>query len=339
MRLTACRALRFSPSGRRAVLHYVLLSVLLMAPQLQARQTTLPPSVALRTEVSYVNIALLEAIVPAQSAAAMLSFRLIRDLHNSAEPVTRIAVSSALADSLETGVEYIIAYETVRKVRDNESKRYLALPEGPQLMQVQGAYPAIFRRHAALVERLTNSPQLAQTDPDGLIKSIFAGMREDDPAIKSFFVREIVNWNALYPHLSTRHYDDLYAALISANANPGTRTAILELREPLHTGIGVARIGAQARNLLLQMPVDLDPVSQQPTLVLNALLFMQTYQLADWDSVSRWTRATVPTIAERAVLILNAMDSERARLLARQRLSESLLPGAARRVLLRFVKN
>jgi len=141
--------------------------VLSITTSIEARQTTLPPSIALRTEVSYVSIVLLEALTKATNNSIDLSFLLVEDIHNTADTVTVVNVAASLADQLKKGAEYVIAYEKVTKLRDNESKFYSPLAGGPQLMRVEGAYPAIFLRNKPLIERLKSNPQQAQSDPDG----------------------------------------------------------------------------------------------------------------------------------------------------------------------------
>lgn len=323
----------------RGVSCLLMVISLWLSQALHARETTLPPSVALRTEVSYVNIALLESSTRVDEQWVSLRFNLIKDLHNSAEPVTDIRVVTTLAAQLEIGAEYVIAYEALRKIRDNEAKQYVPLSNGPELIRVQGAYPAIFRRNERLIERLTSDPQQAASDPDSLIQTIFSGIVDDDPSIKTFFVREIVNWNGLYPHLNAEHYSALFAALVSPNASTGTKTAVFELREPLHRGIGIERVGEQARGVLRYMSVNMDPLGEEPGLILNALLFLDSYQLtADWDTLGRWTWTNIPTIAERAFLMLKRLDEPRAQALVQRRLKDSLLHTATRRMFERQAK-
>ncbi len=313
--------------------------IVLLSQAVIARETTLPPSIALRTEVSYVNIVLLESAERVDQQQTNLHFSLIKNLHNTAAEKIDIRVTNLLAADLEVGAEYIIAYETVRKVRDNEAKHYIRIANGPELMRVQGAYPAIFRRNESLVDRLLSDPQEAVSDPDALIQTIFSGMADNDPVIKAFFVREIVNWNALYPYLKPEHYSALLAALVSPNANAGTKIAILELRKPLNQGIGIDQIGQHARGLLSYMSVNMDPIGEGPALILNALLFLEAYQLtAEWDMLSRWTQTNIPTIAERAVLMLKRIDENRAQTLIQQRLKDSLLNVTTRRMLERQAK-
>lgn len=310
--------------------------VLIMAPLVNAATTVLPPSVALRTEVSYVSVVLLTSITAVDGDLTDLSFQLIENLHNDSSENISIKVPNFLAAQLEIDAEYVIAYETVKKIRDNESKRYVFLSDGPKLMRVQGAYPAIFKRDASLIKQLTRSPALTEPNIQAFISDIFAGMETDDPGLKSFFVREIVNWPALHKYLTQQHYQKLYTALISPNANAGAKTAILEFRTNLHKGIGIERIGEHAASIIGNQSVILDPLGENSALVLHALRFLEQYEMSDWDMISRWTRTNIPTIAEQALLILKAIDGPRLQALAQQRLSETLMSESTRRVLKRF---
>ncbi len=313
------------------------LAACLLINSTYAAKAAPPPSVALRTEVSYVNIVLLESVNHTQNGSAQLNVELLEDLHNHAQPRIVINATPGLAAQLEVGSEYVVAYYSVKKIRDNELKHYQPLSDGPELMHVDGAYPAIFKRNAHLIQQLTSSPELAQSDPDTLIQNIFSGMAATDPVIKAFFVREIINWDALHSSLKTKHYQSLYQALISPNATPDTVSALLESRENLHSAIGVKRIGAQAHSILQGMSVNLDINGQEPTMVLNALIFAESHQLADWHTISRWTRANIPTLAERALLLLASLDADKALELARQRVTETRLNQATRRAVQRFI--
>ena len=321
------------------IIKYLLSFILFLTLSSHARDMTKPPSIGLRTEVSYLSVVTLVNKETYNKNKIKLTFSLVKNIHNQSEPEVLIDVAPELANNLSINVEYIIAYYNLKKTRVGEIKKYIPLLNGPQLLSIEGANPAIFKNDPILINQFALSPSLAKKDPQILIQAIFKGLLSDDPKIKEFFVREIINWTSLHQHLKAEHFEQLYSAFISPNGSTGTRVAILEGRSKLHNAIGIERIGKKAIEILYGAPVNLDMNSELPTLILQALKFLDDNKLGSWNDISRWAKTNVPTLSERSLIMLDKIDANKTLELAKSRLLDTYLDEPSRRVIIRFIKS
>lgn len=301
------------------------------------RDFTKPPSVALRTELSYVCEVLLTSKKIVMPDKMMLSFILSKNLHNHSANEINILVTSSIAQNLALDVKYIISYQKLRKTKINGIVKYIPNIGGLFFINVEGANPAIFRTNELLIKQLTSSPQIAQSNPDLLIKDIFKGMLEKDPKIQEFFVRELINWDVLHKNLDQENFQQLYEIYNSTDATLGTMTAILEPRPFIHKALGHIKIAEKVLNILKYSPVNIDAASQKPTLILQALKFVSGDKPPNWNILSRWTRSNIPTITEQVLLMMEKIDSIKAVQFAKSRILDTSLSDASRRVLIRFI--
>jgi hypothetical protein len=318
---------------------YFFSIILFLSFSTHAKDMTKPPSIGLRTEVSYLSVMTIVNKEKQSKEIIKLTFNLVRNIHNKSEPEVVIDVAPELARNLSMNVEYIVAYHKLKKARVGEVKKYIPLLNGPKLLSIEGANPAIFKNNPLLIKHFAFSPSLAKKDPQVLIKAIFKGLLSDDPNIKEFFIREIINWTALHKHLKPVHFEQLYSTFISPNASVGTRIAILEGRSKLHNSIGIERIGKKVLEILYGAPVNLDMNSELPTLILQALEFLDENKLGNWNDISRWAKTNVPTLSERSLLMLAKIDTEKALKLANSRLNDTYLDEPGKRVIVRFIKS
>jgi hypothetical protein len=314
----------------------LLFALILFSNFSLAKEYTKPPSVALRTEASYVTSVVLNSKKKFNDEVK-LKFLLIKNLYNESDKNIDIIVSNEFAKSLETNVNYIIAYEKLRQVKVNGLKKYIKIENGPRLIDVEGASPALFRNNELLVQQLTNSPEIAKSDPNILIETIFNGIDQKDPKIKEFFVREIINWSQIHTHLSKQNYQTLFNVLISADSTVNMKIAVLEGRTELHANIGIEKISNIVLNLLNNFPVQLDAFSDNPTLILEALNFVKANKLQSWDTIRRWTRSNIPTISEKALNILDTIDSNKTQAFIKHLIFETSLSEPTRRVIKRYI--
>jgi hypothetical protein len=318
---------------------YILFIIFLFSFPTHSRDMTKPPSIGLRTEVSYLSVVTLVNKEKDNTEITQLKFNLIKNIHNKSKAEVVIDVLPELARKLSVKTDYIIAYYKLKKTRVGELKKYIPLLNGPQLLSIEGANPAIFRYNPLLIEHFFLSPSLAKSDPQVLIQSIFKGLLSDDSKIQEFFVREIINWTTLHQHLKSVHFEQLYSAFISPNGSVGTRVAILEGRSKLHKAIGIERLGQKVIEILYGTPVNLDMDSESPTLILQGLKFLDENKLGNWDNISRWAKTNVPTLSERSLLMLAKIDSKKSLELAKNRLLDTFIDEPSRRVNIRVIQS
>jgi hypothetical protein len=301
------------------------------------RDFTKPPSVALRTEFSYVSVVQLSS-KKSLTKGFELNFSLLNDLFNRSNQKIIIVVDKKLESTLEPNKDYIIAYQRFKKTKIEGIPRIVSMPNGPSLLNVEGASPAIFSNNALLAKQLKINPDIAKKDPQLLIDIIFKGISEEDPKIQEFFVRELINWGVIQKNLSRDNFKSLYDVFTSINATPGTLIALLEARANIHKGMSVKKMQLKVKNVLDNIPVNLDQSSETPTLIMRSLDFLKRNNLGDQKIYSRWVRCNIPTISELALLSLSKIDLNKALELANKVIEDSSINSATRRVLKRFIK-
>lgn len=304
-----------------------------------AKDFTKPPSVKLRNEVSFVSEVTLQKKQTQSPGKTLLKFTLLKDLHNKSDNSINISVQSSLAKTLSVNENYIIAYQKVRKSKVRGLKTYIPNENGPFLMNVEGANPAIFRSNPLLIKQLLSSPSMERTNPQKLINDIFTGLSQKDPKIKDFFIRELINWDALHQHLEKKHFEKLLAIYNDLDAPIGLRIALLEPRQLIHQAIGREKFEPIVFNILKYYPVNMDTSSQIPTLVLQALRFIEKNDSIDSNMISRWTRSNASSIAEHALLMLDKSNPSQALESAKDRLENTQIHDTTRRTLTRFVSS
>ncbi len=320
-------------------MHKFFLFILISSNLVFARDYTKPPSIALRNEISFVSEVTLISKKYLEADKWILNFTLSKDLYNESQKEISISDSRKLAKSLELNVKYIIAYQTHKKNKVNGLIKYLPYDNGPVLLRVEGANPAIFRQNKLLISQLQSSPEQAKSHPQAFIANIITGMFEQDPKIREFFVRELINWANLQKDISNDDYIQLAKVFNSSDATIDTMTAFLENRPRLHSSIGVQKLKVKVINLINSFPIDLDPLTNHPSLILHALSFSDSYKLGNWDLYSRWIQSNIPSITEKSLLILNKLDPNNTIKLVKIRLTDTNLDDSSRRVLNRFVAN
>jgi|GEM_PF-3063445 len=321
------------------LIHRFFLLALLSTSVVVAREHTNPPSIALRTETSFVSEVTLASKNYVEQNQWNLKFVLQSNLHNTSKDEITLTVPGKLAKNLVTNVKYIIAYQTHRKFKENGSVKFEMYADGPRLIRVEGANPAIFRLNDKLKSQLQSTPGLLKSEPLLFIQSIMRGIAEDDPKIQEFFVRELINWDGLHAKLSDQDWNQLFEVFNSSDVSVGSITALLENRSVVHNSIGVDRMGTKVVQWLENWSVDMDAASDTPNMVLTALNFAQANQLSEWPLYSRWTRSNIPSVAEKALLILDQLNAPKTKELAMKRMQETMLSDESRRVLGRYLNN
>ena len=317
-------------------MHKIFLFLLIFSDLVIAKDFTKPPSIALRNEISFVSEMTLESKKHTEADKWQLSFSLVNNLHNKSKKQLLIFVPRKLAQSLELNMGYIVAYQTHKKTKVEGLKKYIAYKNGAKLLKVEGANPAIFRTNKLLVAQLQSIPEQAKTNPHEFINKIINGMYEKDPKVQEFFVRELVNWVGLHQHVSRKNYVRLSKIFNSNTATIDMITAVLGSRPSFHKFIGVKALGKKAISLLNNYPLDLDPLSGQPSLISQALTYTALYKLGGWELYSRWLGCNIPSITEKALLILNKLDPIKTKELVEIRLLDTQLSDPSRRVLKRY---
>ncbi len=317
----------------------LFLFIIIVIQSVSAKDFTKPPSVKLRNEVSFVSEVVLKSKHKKPAGKTLLEFTLIKDLHNQSDKSINITTQSDLAKSLSLNENFIIAYQKVRKTKVRGLKTYIADENGPFLLNVEGATPAIFRSHPLLIKQLQSSPSMATTDPKKVINDIFIGLAEKDPKVKDFFVRELINWDALHKHLEKEHFQKLLAAYQAFDAPLGLRIALLEPRPQIHQAIGKDKFKPIVLNILKYYPVHMNTSGQVPTLILQALRFIEASDSLDIDMISRWTQSNASSVAEHALLMIDKAHPSQALEIAKQQLLNTHLHDTTRRTLIRFVSS
>ncbi len=323
------------------MLRFIVLTALLTpsVSSVSAREFTKPPSIALRSEISYVaETVLTNKKYLKKSKQWQLNFLLLHDIHNQSQKTIQILVDNDLASSLSSKEKYIIAYRTHRKTKIDGITRYLPLENGPVPMSVQGAEPAIFRSHEQLKKQMATNPQMAQSNPKQLIQNILTGINNEDPKIQEFFIRELINWNGLPAQLNPNQLEQLLNVFLDSSVSSGTLTAFLENRQDFHSALGVKEMAPKVTEMLTHIPINLSSESTTPTLIYEALNFLKSHKLGTWDIYQRWTRSNNPSITELALLQLHQICPEKTLQLAKSRLTESLVSNTSRRILKRYVQ-
>jgi len=306
-----------------------------------ARPTTQPPSVALRTALSHVAVVELLA-VNEQNASTQATFKPLRVLHNTeTASEIRLAVAPAATAMLVPGQHYIIAYQKQRRVGKGEPRRYAPFPGGPVLLTEQGANPALFPYHEQLERSLTADPVAAVADPAPLIAEIFAGLALPELALKRFYLRELFNWTALHEHLSDAHIQHLREVFAAPWLDAEMLVAFYEPRLALQQKLGLERLTERALTTLAGSPVQLDLLSAQPNLLLEMLRFIGDQQLAQPELLvlSRWLYSNHHLVAEKALLLIAAINPEAAAEQARLALRSVALRTEVRRILTQYLRN
>lgn len=314
-------------------------TLLLITHVVTARDFTKPTSIALRTEISYVTEATLIEKKHLEAKKWQLKFNMVSEIHNTSPEVLNILVKADLAHSLAINFNYIIAYQTHQKTKVNGLVEYHLLANGPTLMKVEGANPAIFRSNQQLKKQFLIDPKLAQNDPKKLINTIMAGMKAKDPKIQEFFVRELINWVGLPDHLTDTDHQQLLALFNSTESSVGTLVALLENRTALHQAMGIEKMSSKVLSLLRVLPTQMEADSGLPAMVLQALNFSQEHAIGDWHIYSRWIRSNIPSITEKALLALHAINTDKTIDLVKDRNKETHLSDSSRRVLTRYLMN
>ena len=258
------------------------------------------------------------------------------DIHNISHDEITITVNSELASNLATDVNYIIAYQTHHKTKVNGIKKYKTMPNGPTIIEVDGANPAIFKANTKIKKQLQTDPQTALSNPKLLLESIMTGTQESDPKIQEFFVRELINWSDLHPHISAIELQHLADIFNSPDITVGSMTAILENRPGLNSTVLINNISTKVTDLLRTIPVDLDANTEWPTLLMRAMEFSAKNLSGNWEVYSRWTKSSIPILVEIALAQLEKINPAKTVGLVNRRLADTLLNDASRRLLTRY---
>lgn len=303
-----------------------------------AREYTQPPGIALRNPLAYIVLAQLKTITAAENQKWNLVFDKINDLHNSYESELSFKVDRQLAQALQAEQNYVIAFQTHRITKKEGIKKYIPFKEGPSFISVQGADPAIFIENEQLIKQLKADPKLATTKPELLIKDIMSGMAQDDPKIKEFFIRELINWNGLPSALSQNDLNFLNGVLLDTELSAGALTAFFENRPEFHQALGLENLLNRAKNLLANTPVNQNDGGQISTLIYTALHLLKVHEAGEYNLFSRWLVSDNPAITELALLQMHELNPSATLQTVQQKLNHTLIHDASRRVLVRYVK-
>lgn len=315
-----------------------LLLLLLFCNPLLSRDYSKPPSLALRNEVSFVSQVTLDSIQKNDSGYLSLHVSPINDIHNQSTNKIVIRVSEAIAKNLKAGNQYIIAYQTHHKVKENGISKFKPNTNGAKLMNVDGAKPAIFKSNKKLLKQFENSPQMAQSKPQEFIENIILGMQETDDKIQDFFVRELINWPSLHPHITKYQFKKLLQIFNTQDLSIASLTAFLETQKNFKNSLGIESMSIKINNQLMSFPVQLEASSQYPSFVLQALKFLQENNFYDRSVISRWLETNIPSITEKALLILNQYEPQYTVELVNKILLKSKINKTSKNVLKRFRK-
>jgi len=319
----------------------MLMLTLLLPATANARPSTQPPSVALRTALSHVLVADL-ATIEVQPDKTTATFIPVRTLHNT-EYAAEIGlpVPPQVMPMLEPGQRYIIAYQKQRRVGRDNPPRYEPFPDGPVLLTEQGANPAVFPYHEQLESSLSADPAAAVDDPAQLIEHIQTGLALPELALKRFYLRELFNWTALHDDLSAEDMDRLRAVLTAPWLDSEMLVAFYEPRPALQRNLGLQMLQERARDTLSGSPVQLDLFSAQPSLLLGMLRFLASDEadLPEQHILARWLYSNHHPVAENALLLIAAENTDAAVALARQALQSKALVPQVRRALTQFMRN
>lgn len=313
--------------------------LLLVSFSASTREFTKPPSIELRSEISFVaETVLTNKSFNKEKKRWALTFKLVNDIHNTSENQIKVMVNQDLANTLALNESYVIAYQNHRKAKVDGVKRYLPLQDGPTLLSVQGAEPAVFKNHESIIRQLNTSPDLAQSNPQKLIKNIIDGITIEDPKIRTFFVRELINWNGLYTELNHTQKQQLLTTFLDPNTPTESLLAFVENRPDLHQALDIDKMIEKVSQILIHMPTTQDNQSAVATFVHEALQFLNNHQVRDWDLNHRWLRSDNPSITEVALSQLHIINPQKAQLAVKKRLLETNISDTSRRVLKRYLK-
>lgn len=312
----------------RCSAYLLLVLVLLLQSQspLHARPSTQPPSVALRTALSYVIVA--DAIgIDRNGTDMVVTFRPVRNLHNNetAEQL-QIHIPVSAQSLLQIEQRYLLAYIKQRRIGKGDPPQYENFEGGPILSMAQGASPALFPYHASLERRLTADPEKSMRHPQVLINAIMDGLKLPMLVHKQFFLRELINWPALHAHLQDQQIKQLQTFFNQPWLTAAMRSAFYEPRQQLQEVLGIDLLHERAVATLANSFVDIDPLSAQPNLLLGMLGFLRSDGLPPPAPavLARWFYGSHHLVAEQALLLLAKTDEQQ----ARQAAEQALLSGA-----------
>jgi len=319
----------------------IVLAGVLWQSTAMARSLTQPPSVALRTELSFVTVIDL-VVIEEQADHLTAIFTPVRSLHNE-EVVAqlRLTIPDSAQAMLQVGERYIAGYQKKRRMGKGEPRRYETFPDGPILLVAHGTKPALFPYHERLEQSLTADPAAAAADPAALITHIWSGLDLPTLAHKRFYLRELINWTALHDDLTDADIAALRDVFTAPWLASDMLAAFYEFRPLLQNQLGLDRLRGRANFVLAGSTVQLDPLSAQPYLLQQILRFLGSDQTPppNTDVLTRWVYSNHHLVAEKAILLMAEESPETAIDIAHQALQSNALPVAVQRVLEQFLRN
>lgn len=165
-----------------------------------SRPTVGPPSIKLKSTIS--NIALMRLV--ASDADGLLHFELIKNLHNEATEPLKIKVDPQLATALQMEQTYVVGY--MAWLTDRFTKEVSQRPEGPVLMNLPGAEPALLPADENTVALLQQPVEESLNNGPKLWPLIEAGLLAKDPKTQHFFVVELITRAPFLPQPAVQQH-------------------------------------------------------------------------------------------------------------------------------------
>ncbi len=315
-----------------AVVVSILLAIFIFTTSLYARPELGPPSIKLRTNVSNIVIAELDAI----SADSKLTFKIQSNLHNEAQGSVLVRSDALTSAQLSVGQSYIIAYvgwDVKRFPRTVKPRK-----DGAVIISLSGAAPAIFQPNEDVIKLLQWNIDESLQSPEAMLGVILRGMAEADPQLQNFFTTELVTRPKLYAKLTPDQKQKVVSYLGDSSYTPAGRSLMLgnpAFSEFLLTDDGKLKI---ARQILTYQPVQIDFGSQYGGLVRAAMKVMESSDNAsDVHVAQRWLSSNQAILVESAAAVIYAVNPEAVINSLEQVTQYSLLEKNSRNTLLRLL--
>lgn len=283
----------------------VMVAICMLSSPVYARPELGPPSIKLRTNVSNIVIAELDAI----GTDSKLTFKIERNLHNEAQGSILIRSDALTSAQLSVGQSYIIAYvgwDVKRFPRVVKPRR-----DGAVIISLNGATPAIFQPNPDVIKLLQWDLDESLQSPDAMLELILRGMAETDPQLQNFFVTELVTRPKLYNKLAPKQKQTVISYLENSSYTPAGRN--LMLGNPAFSDFLLSHDSKLeiARQILTYQPVQIDFGSQYGGLVRTAMKVMEgSRDVNDAYLSQRWLSSNQPVLVESAAAVIYAVNPE-----------------------------
>lgn len=283
----------------------VTLAICIISTSTYARPELGPPSIKLRTNVSNIAVAELDAI----SSDFKLTFKVDQNLHNEAEEFVLVRSDALTSDRLAIGQSYVIAYVAWEVKRFPRAIKKRA--DGAVIISLQGASPAVFQPNPELIELLKWDVTDSLQNPVSMLPVILRGIASTDPQLQSFFVTELVTRPSLHSQMTSEQKRIVAGYLSSSSYAADARDLILS--DQAFSKLILRQSGrlAIARQVVLHHPVYIESGSEYSGLIRTAMeVLEQSQDSSDALAAQRWLTSNQPALIESAAAIIYAVNPD-----------------------------